>query len=189
MVGTREYRSAVALDQVIALDAGDAIALAFLQNLEAPLMCAVEIARRLQADPFCELRMGIHSGVVFLRTDISGKRNVTGPGINLAERVMSCGGGGHILVSGKAADDLRHLSAWRGKLRYLGEYSAKDDWVQVWSYLDGVIGNAAPLRERRGSRRRVVNLAPRLGHRPPSSSRRKMFRCSIRACQSADGGQ
>ncbi len=145
VVGTREYRSAVALDQVIALDAGDAIALAFLQNLEAPLMCAVEIARRLQADPFCELRMGIHSGVVFLRTDISGKRNVTGPGINLAERVMSCGGGGHILVSGKAADDLRHLSAWRGKLRYLGEYSAKDDWVQVWSYLDGVIGNAAPL--------------------------------------------
>jgi len=58
---------------------------------------------------------------------------------------MSCGGDGHILVSGKAADDLRHLSAWRGKLQYLGEYLAKNDWVQIWSLLDGPIGSSAPL--------------------------------------------
>jgi class 3 adenylate cyclase len=93
--------------------------------------------------------MGIHSGVVFLQRDINDNPNVTGPGINLAERVMSCGEEGHILVSGEAAELLRHLSAWSDKLEYLGEYRAKRDAVRIWNFLDGDIGNPAPLKSAR----------------------------------------
>jgi hypothetical protein len=59
----------------------------------------------------------------------------------LGGRPPSCGGDEHILVSESAAELLRHLTAWPGKLRYMGEYLAKSDWVQVWNFQDGVIGN------------------------------------------------
>jgi class 3 adenylate cyclase len=88
-------------------------------------------------------------GVVFLQRDINDYPNVTGPGINLAERVMRCGEEGHILVSGEAAELLRHLSAWSDKLEYLGEYRAKRDAVRIWNFLDGDIGNPAPLKAAR----------------------------------------
>jgi class 3 adenylate cyclase/Tfp pilus assembly protein PilF len=145
VVKTREFRAARSRDEVIALPTGDGMALVFKRKLEAPLLCSIEIARSLREDPFCRLRMGIHSGVVFVHKDINGNPNVAGPGIGLAERVMSCGGDGHILVSSSAAELLRPLSAWRGKLNYLGEYRAKSDWVAVWSFQDGAIGNSAPL--------------------------------------------
>jgi len=90
--------------------------------------------------------MGIHSGVVFLQRDINDQLNVTGPGINLAERVMSCGEEGHLLLSGEAAELLGHLSAWSEKLEYLGEYRAKRDVVRIWNFLDGDIGNPALLK-------------------------------------------
>jgi len=144
VVNTRDFREARDCDEVVALPTGDGMALVFKRKFEAPLRCSLEIARALRAEPFCKLRMGIHSGVVFLHQDINGNPNVTGPGINLAERVMSCGEDGHILVSGSAAELLRHLTAWKTKLQYLGEYLAKSDWVQIWNFQDGVIGNPAP---------------------------------------------
>ena len=145
VVNTHEFQAARARGELISLPTGDGMALVFRQRFEAPLLCAIEIARTLQTDRFCHLRMGIHSGVVFLQHDINDNPNVTGPGINLAERVMSCGEEGHILVSGEAAELLRHLSIWGGKLGYLGEYQAKRDGVRVWNFLDGDIGSSAPL--------------------------------------------
>jgi class 3 adenylate cyclase len=146
VMNTREFQGARAHDELISLPTGDGMALVFRRKFESPLLCAVEIARNLRAEPFCRLRMGIHSGVVFLQRDINDNPNVTGPGINLAERVMSCGEEGHILVSGEAAELLRHLSAWSDKLEYLGEYRAKRDEVRIWNFLDGDIGNPAPLK-------------------------------------------
>jgi class 3 adenylate cyclase len=146
VANTRAFQNARTRDELISLPTGDGMALVFRNKFEAPLLCAIEIARTLQVDPFCRLRMGIHSGIVFLQRDINDNPNVTGPGINLAERVMSCGEEGHILVSGEAAELLRHLSVWSGKLEYLGEYRAKRDCIRVWNFLDGDIGNAAPLK-------------------------------------------
>jgi class 3 adenylate cyclase len=146
VMNTREFQAARAHGELISLPTGDGMALVFRRKFESPLLCAVEIARNLRAEPFCRLRMGIHSGVVFLQRDINDNPNVTGPGINLAERVMSCGEEGHILVSSEAAELLRHLSAWSDKLEYLGEYRAKRDSVRIWNFLDGDIGNPAPLK-------------------------------------------
>jgi hypothetical protein len=72
--------------------------------------------------------------------------NVSGEGIGIAARVMSCGGDGHILISARLAESLRNLSEWKNKLKYLGEFRAKKDRVHIWSYVDGETGSTAPLK-------------------------------------------
>ena len=143
---THEVQAARDCGELISLPTGDGMALVFLGKFEAPLRCAIEIAQALRAEPFCGLRMGIHTGPVYRSPDINGMLNVSGAGINIAARVMSCGGGGHILVSGNAAEPLRSLSAWKGKLHDLGEFQAKKDRVLIWNYLDGEVGSAAPVK-------------------------------------------
>jgi tetratricopeptide (TPR) repeat protein len=69
--------------------------------------------------------MGIHTGPVYRVADINANRNVAGGGINLAQRVMDCGDGGHILVSQSVADVLGHLDVWKNTLHDLGEAEVK----------------------------------------------------------------
>lgn len=147
VANTDAFKEAQASHSLISLPTGDGMALVFLHKLDAPLKCAIEIARALKKDAFCKLKMGIHSGLVIIGRDINGTQNVTGDGINLAQRVMSLGGDGHILVSSSVADSLQNLSAWQGKLKYLGEYRAKNNWVRIWNFTDGAAGSNAPLRE------------------------------------------
>ena len=52
------------------------------------------------------VRMGIHSGPVSEVADVSGRTNMAGAGINMAQRVMDCGDAGHILLSHHVAEDL-----------------------------------------------------------------------------------
>jgi class 3 adenylate cyclase len=143
VMGTGAFQSALKRQEVLSLPSGDGLALVFLKGIDAPLRCAVEIAEALKSDPFCKLRAGIHAGPVILEPDITGKPNVSGDGINLAARVMSCGGAGDILLTRSAADLVRNLSAWRGKLHHVGERRAKRDVLDVWSYSDGSVGNSA----------------------------------------------
>ena len=42
------------------------------------------------------MRMGIHSGPVNEITDLNEQANIAGAGINIAQRIMDCGDGGHI---------------------------------------------------------------------------------------------
>src|SRR5262249_25384765 len=93
-------------DALIRLPTGDGMALVFFGDPEAPVRCAVEISRALKGDQSFQLRMGIHSGLVYHLADINTNMNVAGGGINLAQRVMDCGDGGHILISKRVADDL-----------------------------------------------------------------------------------
>ena len=71
------------------------------------------------------LRMGINSGPVDEVTDVNGRRNVTGAGINLAQSVMDCADAGHILLSKRVADDLAQYSEWQPCLHDLGEVEVK----------------------------------------------------------------
>jgi class 3 adenylate cyclase len=144
--GTREFQDAKARNELITLPTGDGMALVFLGKFEAPVRCAIEIARALKANPICRLRTGIHSGPVFVGPDINGMPNVSGEGIGVASRVMSCGGDRHILISARLAESLRHLSAWKDKLKYLGEFRIKKDRVHIWNFMDGEVGSAAPLK-------------------------------------------
>jgi class 3 adenylate cyclase len=64
--------------------------------------------------------MGIHGGPVNEVVDVNGRSNVTGAGINIAQRVMDCGDAGHILLSKRVADDLEQYPQWREHLHALG---------------------------------------------------------------------
>src|SRR5207302_952286 len=82
----------------IRLPTGDGGALVFRTSHEAPVRCAVEVARALKNKQF-GVRMGVHSGPIKEVTDLSEQGNIAGAGINMAQRVMDCGDAGHILLS------------------------------------------------------------------------------------------
>src|SRR6187401_347672 len=77
-------------EQLVRLPTGDGMALVFRNSSEEPARCALEIARALKEHPEIQVRMGIHSGPVSKVTDLNGRTNIAGAGINLAQRVMDC---------------------------------------------------------------------------------------------------
>ena len=86
--------------------------------------------------------MGIHTGPVYRVADINANRNVAGGGINLAQRVMDCGDGGHILVSKAAADVLEQTSIWAARLHDLGEAEVKHGVrVHIYNLYTEEVGN------------------------------------------------
>src|SRR6476660_1133819 len=112
-------------EKLVRLPTGDGMALVFHHSAEEPARCALEIAEALQKHPELPVRMGIHSGPVNKVTDVSGRTNLAGAGINMAQRVMDCGDAGHILLSQHVADDLIHSRQWASRLRDLGECEVK----------------------------------------------------------------
>jgi len=110
--GTEQFRTADTEGKLLRLPTGDGGALVF-RSLEAPVVCAVEIAKALRSHPELRVRMGIHSGPVNEVTDLNEQSNIAGAGINVAQRVMDCGDAGHILVSKHAAEDLEQYDQWQ----------------------------------------------------------------------------
>ena len=97
----------------------------FYNSSEAPVECALEISRALKEHPELRLRMGVHSGPVSGVVDVNERANVTGAGINVAQRVMDCGDAGHILLSKHVAEDLEQYGHWPPHLHDLGEIEVK----------------------------------------------------------------
>src|SRR6478752_1927500 len=124
VLGTAQVRDSTD-EQLVRLPTGDGMALVFRHNAEEPARCALGIAEALQKHPELPVRMGIHSGPVSEVTDVSGRTNIAGAGINMAQRVMDCGDAGHILLSQHVADDLVHSRQWASRLRDLGECEVK----------------------------------------------------------------
>jgi class 3 adenylate cyclase len=108
-------------EQLVRLPAGDGMALVFRNSSEEPAQCALEIAKALESYPEIQVRMGIHSGPVSEVTDVNGRPNIAGAGINMAQRVMDCGDAGHILLSKHVAEDLEQYGHWQPLLHDLGE--------------------------------------------------------------------
>src|SRR5207237_1954029 len=126
--GVREndqFRSAEAEGKLVRLPTGDGMALVFRNSPEAPVQCALELSTGLKAHPELKVRMGIHSGPVNEVADVNERANITGAGINIAQRVMDCGDSGHILLSKHVADDLEQYPQWRSYLHDLGECEVK----------------------------------------------------------------
>src|ERR1700751_4325934 len=122
---TAEFKRAQKHRQLLRLPTGDGMALVFFGEPEAPVRCALEITRALRDHPDIKLRMGIHTGPVYRVEDINAARNVSGGGINMAQRVMDCGDAGHILASRSVADTLSQLESWCPTLHDLGEAEVK----------------------------------------------------------------
>src|SRR6187402_986476 len=124
VLGTAQVRDSTD-EELVRLPTGDGMALVFRHSAEEPARCALEIAEALRKHPEIPVRMGIHSGPVSEVTDVSGRKNIAGAGINMAQRVMDCGDAGHILVSQHVADDLEHYPRWQPYLHSLGECEVK----------------------------------------------------------------
>ena len=122
---TDQFRTAEAADKLIRLPTGDGMVLVFFTSPEAPVRCAVEIARALKDCPDFGLRMGIHSGPVNKISDVNDRANLAGGGINIAQRVMDCGDAGHILLSKRVAEDLEQHGKWQPHLYHLGTFEVK----------------------------------------------------------------
>jgi TolB-like protein/Tfp pilus assembly protein PilF len=123
--GTEQVRIAKETGKLIRLPVGDGMALVFFDSPEAPVRCAIEISKKLKEYPQLKLRMGIHSGPIKEVRDVNDRTNVAGAGINLAQRIMDCGDGGHILLSKRVAEDIGHSRSWSSYLHDLGECAVK----------------------------------------------------------------
>jgi TolB-like protein/class 3 adenylate cyclase len=142
---TEAAREAEASDQLTILPTGDGMALVFTGSVEEPVECALEISQALRAQPSLPVRMGIHSGPVHHVKDASGRENIAGVGINIAQRVMDCGDAGHILVSKRIADDLAQQRRWQPYLHELGDVEVKHGMVvSLVNLYAETIGNPTP---------------------------------------------
>jgi class 3 adenylate cyclase len=140
--GTAEFRTAEEKGELIRLPTGDGIALVFLTKPEAPVQCALQISKAIKSYPELGLRMGIHSGSVNQMRDVNDRSNVTGAGINIAQRVMDCGDAGHILLSRRVAEDLEQYRLWQPYLHDLGECEVKHGVrVHVFNLYTDEVGN------------------------------------------------
>ncbi len=140
---SEEFQRAEATSRLLKIPTGDGMALVFYTSPEAPVQCAVEISRALKQYPRLQLRMGIHSGPVSGVVDVNERANLTGAGINLAQRVMDCGDAGHILLSKHVAEDLEGYEQWRPLLHDLGVCEVKHGVrVSIVNLYGEQVGNA-----------------------------------------------
>lgn len=148
---TSQFRAAEAAGKLIRIATGDGMVLAFFTTVDGPVRCAQQISHKLCDHPELKLRMGINSGPVDQVSDVNDQRNVTGAGINMAQRVMDCGDGGHILLSKRVADDLAQYSEWEPYLHELGEVEVKHGLRLpiVNFYADGVGNPELPEKVQR----------------------------------------
>ena len=144
VLATAQVREATN-EQLVRLPTGDGMALVFRNGSEEPARCALEIAEELKAHPEIPVRMGIHSGPVSDVTDVSGRTNIAGAGINMAQRVMDCGDAGHILLSRRVAEDLEQYRQWQPRLHDLGDCEVKHSvHLHVFNLYTDELGNPAP---------------------------------------------
>src|SRR5438874_12375238 len=162
--GTDQFRTAEAEGKLLRLPTGDGGALVF-RNLEAPVLCAVEIAKALRNHPDLRVRMGIHSGPVNEVTDLNEQANIAGAGINTAQRVMDCGDASHILVSKHAAEDLEQYDQWQPYLHDLGECEIKHgERLHLVNFYNHEIGNSAMPNKFSKSDKAAAAAATQPGH-------------------------
>jgi class 3 adenylate cyclase len=94
----------VAKDDRIILDTGDGIAIAYMGSPEDLMFVALTIRDGiLKSNMHCQnplfVRSGINLGPVRIVSDINGRPNIIGDGINVAQRIMSFSEPNQILVS------------------------------------------------------------------------------------------
>lgn len=132
------------------LPTGDGMVIGFPKSCEEPIELAFHIQKKLaeynkgkDKPERIELRIGLHSGLVYSVKDILGNDNVTCPGIIRARRVMDFGDAGHILASSSMAEELKKMSAkYNNLIKALGTFYAKhDEAILIYNIYDEQVGN------------------------------------------------
>jgi ankyrin repeat protein/class 3 adenylate cyclase len=97
--GTEGFKQANRQGKLIILPTGDGMALVFFNSVHAAFKCAVDVGKKTYKHPQIGLRNGVYSGPVVPVKDINNNPNVSGSGINMAQRCMDAGDNDHILIS------------------------------------------------------------------------------------------
>ncbi len=118
------YAAAKEAGRVLGLPTGDGMALLFSGDVAAPARCATELLGLLKKESL-KVRMGVHSGLVQRGTDISGRENVAGEGINMAQRVMDAAAPGDVMLSDQYAAWLVQFDGWEDRVGEAEEIVAK----------------------------------------------------------------
>ena len=167
--GSTRFQVASTAGKLIRLPTGDGVALVFFGDPAEAMECAVEIATGLKAYPNVPVRMGLHSGPVNRVVDVNEQPNVAGAGIDMAQRVMDCGDGGHILLSKRIAYDLAPMARWNPHLYEMGEAEVKHgEKISLVNFHTEAVGNPdIPLKLKRARaeatrRQRLRSLGQRL---------------------------
>lgn len=158
-------------ESLIVLPTGDGMAIGFLQSPELPLNLAIELHRKIGIynrakipTEALRLRIGIHSGSVFVVNDVLNNKNVWGQGIIIARRIMDVGNDGHILLSSRVAEDLRELSdEYKKTIKPLHDYTIKHGQkILIYSAHGNDFGNPnVPIRnlyQRSKMKKEVIKL-------------------------------
>lgn len=141
---TPQFRASEAQGKLVRLPTGDGMALLFFDNPESPVQCALEISAALREQPWIELRMGVHCGPIKEMKDVNDHSNFAGAGLNVAQRVLDCGDGGHILLSGRIAEDLGAYERWHSHLQDLGQCEVKHGVrIHLFNLCKDGLGNPA----------------------------------------------
>ena len=165
--GTEQFRKAEANHRLITIPTGDGMALVFYNTPEAPVECALEVSRAAREHPELRLRMGVHSGAVSGVVDVSGRANIAGAGINIAQRVMDCGDAEHILLSKHVAEDLEQLGHWKKHLHDLGEAEVKHGaHVSVVNLYTEELGNPEVPQKFLQARHKAAAAVPVAAEKP-----------------------
>jgi ankyrin repeat protein len=97
--GTQGYQQAQRQGKLIVLPTGDGMALVFFNSVHAAFKCAVDVGKKCYKSKDIGLRNGLYTGPVVPVRDINNNPNVSGHGINMAQRCMDAGDNDHILIS------------------------------------------------------------------------------------------
>jgi len=166
---SEQFRRADIAGKLIRIPTGDGMVLAFFTSPDAPVRCAIEVSKAARNSSALQLRMGIHSGPVDQLSDVNERSNLAGTGINMAQRIMSCGDAGHILLSQRVAEDLIQYTKWRSQLHDLGDVEVKHGVrVSVVNLYTDEVGNPEVPQ----SLRRAVGRKPIEKSRVPIRSQR-----------------
>lgn len=120
-------------EKIVVLPTGDGMVIGFKSNPTIPIELSIQLheqlkkynQRKSEEDKIC-VRIGLNSGPVFFLNDLNNNKNVWGPGIILARRVMDMGDSEHVLITETLAENLMVLDSWYKKIiKFAGYHEIK----------------------------------------------------------------
>lgn len=134
----------------IIMPTGDGMVIAFLLNPELPLQLSTDLHQKIhhynqdkKPEDRIGVRIGLSSGSVFISNDINDNKNLWGPGIVIARRIMDIGDDLHILIADRLAEELISLrDEYRTIIKPISDYTIKHgQTIKVYSAYSKDFGN------------------------------------------------
>lgn len=134
-------------------DTGDGYCLCFSKSVEEPYKFAIELQSKLKdhnksrksEKEKISIRVGLHSGMLFLREDVFGGPDLSGDPLVLANRVCALGEEWHILASENFGKDVEKSGLFKETIKYIGTYYSKHGRpLKAYNIFSESIGNRLP---------------------------------------------